>query len=201
MSPPEMPPPPEYPAEAPRPVFQQLDRCATAPYPRNWYVRRLLWRLIQATVFRFSPGRAYGWRRFWLRCFGARMGRNAATRPSVRIMHPWLLEVGDWSMLGDRVEVYNLGPITIGSHTVISQDACLCAGTHNYTRPDLPLQRPPIRIGSGVWICTRAFIGPGVTIGDNTVVGACAVVTRDMPGGMVVAGNPAKVIKPRQMGD
>ncbi|HZK80265.1 MAG TPA: type B chloramphenicol O-acetyltransferase, partial [Humisphaera sp.] len=59
--------------------------------------------------------------------------------------------------------------------------------------------RPSITIGSGVWICAGAFIGPGVTIGDNSIVGARAVVTRDIPPGMIVAGNPARVIKPRPM--
>src|SRR6185437_3157980 len=59
--------------------------------------------------------------------------------------------------------------------------------------------RPPIRIGGGVWVCADAFIGPGVSIGDNSVVGARAVVTHDVPNDVIVAGNPAKVIKPRVM--
>jgi len=95
--------------------------------------------------------------------------------------------------------VYNLGEVRIGSHTVISQDAYLCAGTHDYTKPDMPLQLTPITIGSGVWVCAGAFVGPNVTVGDNSVVGARAVVTKDVPPGMVVGGNPARVIKPRPM--
>jgi putative colanic acid biosynthesis acetyltransferase WcaF len=75
----------------------------------------------------------------------------------------------------------------------------VCAGTHDYTKPNLPLERPPIAIGSGVWIAAGAFIGPGVTVGDNTVVGARAVVMSDVEPGVVVAGNPAKVIKQRPM--
>ena len=114
-------------------------------------------------------------------------------------MHPWLLTLGNNTFVSDDVTVYNLGPVTIGDQTVISQGSYLCAGTHDYTRPDLPLVRSPITIGSGVWICAQAFIGPGVTIGDNSVVGARAVVTRDVPPGVVVAGNPARVIKPREM--
>jgi putative colanic acid biosynthesis acetyltransferase WcaF len=120
-------------------------------------------------------------------------------RPTTTIVHPWLLEMGDWSVLADGVTVYNLGPIRIGTHTVISQNTYLCAGTHDYTREDLPLVRPPITIGNGVWVAAAAFIGPGVTIGDNSVVGACAVVARDVPPGVVVAGNPAKIIKNREM--
>ncbi len=82
---------------------------------------------------------------------------------------------------------------------MVSQRTHLCAGTHDYSLPDLPLRRPPIRIGSGGWICADAFIGPGVTVHDNSVVGARAVVTKDVPAGMVVAGNPARVVKTRLM--
>lgn len=112
-------------------------------------------------------------------------------------MHPWLLKVGAYSCLGDGVNVYNLGPVSIGEHTVVSQNVHICAGTHDYTRPALPLLRLPITIGSGVWVCADAFVGPGVTIGDNSVVGARAVVTKDVPPAVVVAGNPARVVRAR----
>jgi putative colanic acid biosynthesis acetyltransferase WcaF len=134
-----------------------------------------------------------------LRWFGAKLGPHCGIRPSTKIFHPWLFEMGDWSMLADGVLVYNLGPVKIGEHSVVSQDAFLCAGTHDYTDPILPLQRPPITIGDGVWIATQAFIGPGVTVGNNSVVGARAVVMKDVEPGVIVAGNPARVIKPREM--
>jgi putative colanic acid biosynthesis acetyltransferase WcaF len=136
-----------------------------------------------------------------LRMFGARLVGKVYVRPSTIILHPWLLEMDDWSVLADGVTVYNLGLIRIGRHTVISQNTYLCAGTHDYTRADLPLLRSPITIGNGVWVAAAVFVGPGVTIGDNSVVGACSMVSKDVPAGMVVAGNPAKVIKPRVMGD
>lgn len=107
--------------------------------------------------------------------------------------------MGEYSVLAEDVDVYNLGPVVLGDHTVVSHRAVLCAGSHDYTKPNLPLLRPEIRIGHGVWVCTQAFIGPGVTVGDNTVVGACAVVMRDVPPGVLVAGNPAKVIRARPM--
>jgi acetyltransferase-like isoleucine patch superfamily enzyme len=50
-----------------------------------------------------------------------------------------------------------------------------------------------------VWIAAQAFVGPNVTIGDNAIVAARAVVVKDVPAGTVVGGNPAKVIKPREM--
>jgi putative colanic acid biosynthesis acetyltransferase WcaF len=72
--------------------------------------------------------------------------------------------------------VYNLRPIMIGDQSVVSHRATLCAVTHDYTKPTLPLQRPSIVIGDGVWVCTQAFIGPSVTVGQNSMVGACSVV-------------------------
>ncbi len=179
-------------------VDQRLDQCASHPYPLNEYARRLAWEWVQRTMIHFSPRRGYRWRRMWLKCFGARLGKGSAIKPRTKIMHPWLLEIGDWSILSEGVTVYNLGLVSIGRHTVVSQDAYLCAGTHDYTRPELPLLRQPITVGSGVWVCAGAFIGPGVTIGNNSVVGARSVVTKDVPAGVVVAGNPAQVIKPRQ---
>jgi putative colanic acid biosynthesis acetyltransferase WcaF len=180
-------------------VFQRLDRTPAYPYRLRDYARRTAWEWVQWLLIRPSPRRAHGWRRFWLERFGASFGKASGTKASTKVTHPWLLSIGAYSMVAEGVVIYNLGPVSIGDHSVISQDAYLCAGTHDYTRPDLPLQRPPIKVGSGVWICAGAFIGPGVTIGDNAVVGARAVVTRDVPAGVVVAGNPARVIKTRKM--
>src|SRR5439155_26816529 len=117
--------------------------------------------LVQSTLFRLPIPRAYAWRRLLLRAFGARLGTAAAVHSSTRIVHPWLLEIGHWSNVGPSTTIYNLGPVKIGDHTVISQECYLCAGTHDYTKPDLHLLRPPIVIGDGVWIAAGAFIGPG----------------------------------------
>jgi putative colanic acid biosynthesis acetyltransferase WcaF len=132
-----------------------------------------------------------------LRCFGARIGRHVNVYPSARIYFPWNLTVGDWSAIGEDAFIYNLGPVTLGRKVTVSHRAHLCAGTHDYTRTDLPLLKPPIRVGDEVWICTEAFVGPGVTIGEGAVVGARAVVVKDVAPWTVVVGNPARVIKKR----
>ncbi len=178
-------------------IFQRLDQTAKYPYAMNEYARRYAWQWIERTLIRCSSARAHRWRRFWLKRFGARLGVSSSIRSSATVLHPWLVTLGDYCMIGDRVAIYNLGPITIGDHTVISQDTYLCGGTHDYRQTDFPLVRSTITIGSGVWVCAGAFIGPGVTVGDNSIVAARAVVTRDVPANKIVAGNPAKVVKDR----
>jgi putative colanic acid biosynthesis acetyltransferase WcaF len=131
-------------------------------YSRSEMARRLLWSLGKI-FFRFSPRTGFGWRRCVLRCFGARVGAHVNVYPSTRIYFPWNLTVGDWSAIGEDAFIYNLGPVTLGEKVTISHRAQLCAGTHDYTRPDLPLLKPPIVIHDQVWICADAFVGPGVS--------------------------------------
>lgn len=189
----------DRPAQSPMGVFQRLDTCAGFPYSLSEYARRFAWAFVYAVLIRFSPGRVRRWRVFWLRRFGAKLDPSCNIRPSARIRHPWLLEMGPYSTLADNVEVYNLGPIRIGAHTVVSQNVHLCNGSHDYLDPSLPLLRPEMAIGSGVWVCADAFIGPGVAIGDNTLVGARAVVMRDLPADVIAAGNPCKVVRDRPL--
>jgi putative colanic acid biosynthesis acetyltransferase WcaF len=134
-----------------------------------------------------------------LRLFGARISVKTQFFSGVRIEFPWLLEGGDYVSIGPRVGIYNLGGIRIGSHVIISQDAYLCGGTHDFRDQRMPLVRREIVIKDKVWICAGAFIGPGVTIGEGAVVGARACVMKDVPPWTVVAGNPARVIKKRRM--
>lgn len=167
-------------------------------YSSREYLQRTLWALCKP-LFRFSPRILFGWRNFLLRLFGARIGRHVHIYNSAQIYFPWNLEVGDWSAIGEQAYIYNLGSIHIGSQVTISQRAHLCAGTHDYTDPSLPLQKPPIVIEDQAWICADAFVGPGVTVGEGALVGARAVATRDVEPWQVVVGNPAKPIKKREL--
>jgi putative colanic acid biosynthesis acetyltransferase WcaF len=114
--------------------------------------------------------------------------------PSVRIAIPWNLDIGSYTCLGDGAIVYSLGRIAIGSNVTISQYAHLCAGSHDYSRPEMPLIKLPISIGAEAWICADAFIGPGVTVGTGAIVAARAVVVNDVMEKAVVAGNPARTV-------
>jgi putative colanic acid biosynthesis acetyltransferase WcaF len=170
-----------------------------SPVPASWKIRRLLWSIVQGTLYRYSFHTWSNWRAMLLRLFGAKIGPRCIIRRTARIYYPWLLEIGDLAVIGDRAEIYNLGTITIGDRVMISQEAYLCAGTHDYTQPAMPLVTAPITVGADAWICARAFIGPGVAVGEGAVVGACAVANKNVPPWTVVAGNPARVVKKREM--
>jgi putative colanic acid biosynthesis acetyltransferase WcaF len=114
------------------------------------------------------------------------------------IKMPWNLTLEDRSCLAPGSEVYNLGPVTLRPRCTVAQQAYLCGGTHDLTLPNLPLVVGPIVVGADAFVGARAFVLPGVTIGDGAVVGACALVSKDVEPWTVVGGNPAKVIGSRQ---
>lgn len=158
--------------------------------------KRVLWGLTYP-IFRLSPRPLWGWRRAILRVFGAEIGTDVCVFPTVRITIPWNLILGDQCAIGDRVILYALGPITIGARATISQGAHLCAGTHDWQSPSMPLLKPPITINEDAWVCADAFISPGVTVGEGAIVGARTVVTKDVTPQTIVAGNPATEIGKR----
>ncbi len=182
------------------PEQKQVDRIDVAAHLRNpnyatqVKVARIIWMLLRP-FYRLIPRPLYGFRNSILRLMGAKIGRGVKIYPSANIFYPWNFEVGDYVIIGWGTEIYSLGQICIGNNVIISQRAHLCAGSHDYRKPNLPLLCPPITIGSGSWICSDVFIGPNVTIGAGSVVAARAVVTKDMPENSIISGHPAKVIK------
>lgn len=179
-------------------VIQPRANRQARKYSASEQVRRILW-TGGAWLLRWSPRPMFAWRRFVLRLFGARVGRHVHLYPSTRIYMPWNLEIGDWAAIGEDVFIYSLGNVRIGVGAAISYRAHVCAGAHDLTDAALPLLKPPVVIEDQVWIGTDAFIGPGVTIGAGAVVGARSVVVRNVQPMMIVAGNPAKVIRERRM--
>jgi putative colanic acid biosynthesis acetyltransferase WcaF len=157
---------------------------------------RLLWAFIHP-LFRLSPRPLWGWRRFLLRIFGAKIGSQVHIYPTARIAIPWNLRVGDQAAIGDYAIIYALGLIEIGSRTTVSQYAHLCAGTHDWRDPAMPLLKLPIHIGQDAWICAQAFVGPGVTIGEHTIIGACSVVMKDVLPNSLGFGNPFRISRQR----
>ena len=156
-----------------------------------------LWWFVDFFFFKLSPQIMYGWRRFLLRSFGAKIGKNVIIRPSVTVTYPWKVSIGDDSWIGDDVVLYSLGEIEIGANTVISQKSYLCAASHDYNEENFPIWAKKITIEDECWLATDVYVAPGVTIGKGTVVGARSSVFKDLPAGKVCVGSPAKVIKDR----
>jgi len=156
-----------------------------------------LWWLVQAFLFAPSPQFMYGWRRFLLRAFGARIGRGVIIRPSVRVTYPWKLCVGDYAWVGDQVDLYTLGEISIGAHVVVSQRSYLCTGSHDPASRSFRIFSKPIVVEEGAWIATDVFVAPGVTIGRNALVGARSSVFADVKPSLVYMGTPAKPVRER----
>jgi putative colanic acid biosynthesis acetyltransferase WcaF len=163
----------------------------------RWLV--MAWWLIQAVVFPLTLHSHHAPRRGLLRLFGAQIGRGVVIRPSARFTLPWKVSIGDHSWIGDGVMFYSLDTIMVGSHTVLSQKTYLCTGSHDITDPAFGLQIAPIRIGNGVWVATDCFVGPGVTIGANTVIGARSSVFQDLPNDYICWGTPCKARRRRQV--
>ncbi len=156
-----------------------------------------LWWLVQAVFFSPSPQILYGWRRFLLRLFGAKIGKGVIIRPTVRTTYPWKVSIGDYSWIGDDVVLYSLGEINIGKNVVISQKSYICTGSHDYTKENFEIYSEPIVIEEECWLATDVYVAPNVTIGKGTVVGARSSVFNDLPAGKICIGSPAKVFKDR----
>lgn len=171
---------------------------SVSKYSAKIQIARVFW-FLGSCLFRIVPRPLYSIRRNILRLFGAKVGRNVNISNTATIYFPWNLDIGDWSSIGDYVYVYNLGKVTIGKKSTISHKSHLCAGTHDYTIPDLPLLKPNIIIEDQVWVCADSFIGPSVYIAQGAVIGARSMVTKNVDSWAVVAGNPAKYIKKREL--
>ena len=174
---------------------------------REYYVNRLGWKnkvmrgcwiLTYYFLFRpFSLKLFRVWRNCVLRVFGAKIGKCSTVHAAVRIWAPWNLEIGDFTAIAPRVELYSVDKIRLGTKVALSQEAYLCTASHDIKSSNMELITRPIVVHSDAWITARSFIGPGVTVGEGAVVGACAVVTKDVEPWTVVAGNPARVVKKR----
>jgi len=156
----------------------------------GWLI--LVWWFVQAIAFPLTPHPFNSIRRGLLRLFGAKIGRGVLIRPTARFTYPWKIAIGDYSWIGDDVVLYSLDRIAIGKHCVISQKSYLCTGTHDPQDPAFGLITAPVIINNGVWIAADCFIGPGVEIGANALIGARSSVFRNMPAGFICTGTPCR---------
>ena len=132
-----------------------------------------------------------------LKIFGAKLSGTPFIHSTARIQIPWNLTMKHRACLGERANAYSLGKIDIQEGATIAQEAYLCTGSHDFNDPSLQLITKPITIGKNTFIGARAMILPGVSIGNQAIVGAMSVLSKDVPDYQIVAGNPAKKIGER----
>ena len=182
------------------PAFADLSKYHQPGYESGGSkLAMMVWWLVQAIAFPLTLHTSHGIRCWLLRLFGAKIGQHVVIRPTARFTYPWNIEIGDYSWIGDDAVLYSLAPIKIGRHCVVSQESYLCTGSHDISDPRFGLVTDELIIENGAWVATDCFVGPGVRIGANAVIGARSSVFHDMPPGQICFGTPCKAVKPRPM--
>jgi len=130
------------------------------------------------------------------------VGEGVVVKPPFRCDYGRHISIGAGTFVNYGCVMLDVVPIRIGAACQIATNVQLLAATHPLDpgkRRDGWESGEPITIGENVWLGGGVIVCPGVSIGDDTVVGAGAVVTRDLPAGVVAVGNPARVV--RALGD
>jgi len=179
-------------------------QCDLSSYNNDWYVpgsklKIAFWFLINAFFFKGSWNISSNVKIFWLRVFGATLGKGIVIKPGVHIKYPWKLKVGNHCWIGEGVWIDNLDQVTLEDNVCISQGAYLLCGNHNYKSSSFDLMTAPIYLQQGSWIGAKAVVGPGVTLGSHAVLSLGAVVTKDLEAYTVYSGNPAIAIHKREI--
>lgn len=126
------------------------------------------------------------------------IGEQTIIRPPLYVDYGKYITVGARTFINYNFTALDVAPITIGDDVQIGPNVQLLTPTHPLAagpRRDKLEAAKPISIGNNVWLGGGVIVLPGVSIGENTVVGAGAVVTRDLPANVVAVGNPARVVR------
>lgn len=167
-----------------------FDRQASSTKMAVWYIIKMVFFL---SAFPF-PGKL---KVILLRIFGAKIGSGLVIKPRVNIHFPWKLVLGNNVWLGEEVFILNFERVEIGNNVCISQRSFLCGGNHDFRIPSFPYRNGPITLNDGAWVGACAFIGPGVTIGIDSIVMAGSFAFSDLEPNGIFRGNPAVFVKKR----
>jgi len=173
-------------------------------YDNRWYRpgprwKILLWFVVNACTLNSYLPLPVAVKRGLLRAFGANIGRGVIIKPKVNVKYPWFLEIGENAWIGEEVWIDNLAWVRIGANACVSQGAMLLTGNHDYTRPTFDLKISPIVLEAGVWVGARATVCPGVTCHSYAVLAVGSVATHSLEAFGIYQGNPARLVRKRQI--
>lgn len=134
-----------------------------------------------------------------LKLFGATIGRGFVIKPAVNIKYPWFFSAGNNVWVGEHVWIDNLAPVTLGDNSCLSQGALLLTGNHDYRRRSFDLMHQPIVVEEGAWIGAKSVVCPGVTCHSHSVLAVGSVATRPLEAYGIYQGNPAVLVRKREI--
>jgi acetyltransferase-like isoleucine patch superfamily enzyme len=140
-------------------------------------------------------------RRLFFHLGGVKLGKGSTIHVGCRFYQPKHITIGADTIVGNYAVLDGRAPLSIGSHVDIASEVMIYNSQHDINDPKFQAIEAPVVIEDYVFIGPRAIILPGVTIKKGAVVGAGAVVTKDVESGIVVGGIPAKPIGERQLKD
>ncbi|HPN71260.1 MAG TPA: WcaF family extracellular polysaccharide biosynthesis acetyltransferase [Saprospiraceae bacterium] len=158
----------------------------------TWYYFNLV--ILKSSYFPFVKAKS-----IFLSMFGSKVGKGIVIKPAISIKYPWLLSIGNHTWIGENVWIDNLVQVSIGNHVCISQGAMLLTGNHNYKKSSFDLVTGEIFLEDGVWIGAKAIVCPGVRCGSHSVLTVGSVATHDLEPYGIYQGNPAVLIKKREI--
>lgn len=172
-------------------------------YNNNWFnpgrsfITRSLWFVTNSLFLISSLQPSSKIRIFFLRLFGAKVGKGVVIKPNVNIKYPWNLTIGDFTWIGERVWIDSLTSVNIGSNCCLSQGVTIITGNHNYKLSTFDLIVNPVIIEDGAWLGAGAMVTDGVTCGSHSVLTAGSVTSKNLEHYFIYRGNPAEKIRER----
>jgi putative colanic acid biosynthesis acetyltransferase WcaF len=170
-----------------------------SPWRISERLRFVAWKLTWLVLCRWTPRPFFTWRAFILRLFGASITGRPKVAESAIIRAPWRLTLDDRACIGPQAEIYNLGYVSMGRQSTLAQYAYLCGGSHEFSLPDTPVVVGDVLLEAETFVGAKAIVLLGVKVGTGAVIGAGAVVAKQVPAWTVWAGNPARQVRLRTL--
>ena len=162
-------------------------------------IKIVIWYFINALFVRASWNPFMGIKIFFLKIFGAKIGKGVVIKNNVNIKFPWKLTLGNNVWLGENAWIDNLDEVIIGNNVCISQGALLLTGNHDYTLSTFDYRNAPIIIEDGAWIGAKTVVCPGIKVKSHAILTVGSTATKNMEAYGIYQGNPALKIRTRNI--